>query len=141
MLGCGRCRRLSLSRTSPIVYLVLRNVFGFIVFSSCVFTNEWVCSYIRVTNTDTSNWDGNNEYEQQRATLLAELGYIALAADIFGADLQTDLDMAKRVELSTKYRTDTALFVQRMETALAQIPLVDGVDPENIAVIGYCFGT
>jgi dienelactone hydrolase len=116
-------------------------MFWFYRFSSCVITNEWVCSYIRVTNTDTRNWDGNNEYEQQRATLLAELGYIALAADIFGADLQTDLDMAKRVELSTKYRTDTALFVQRMETALAQIQLVDGVDPENIAVIGYCFGT
>jgi dienelactone hydrolase len=92
-------------------------------------------------NTDTSNWDGNNEYEQQRATLLAELGYIALAADIYGADLQTVLELDQRVELSTKYRTDTALFVQRMETALAQIQLVDGVDLENIAIIGYCFGT
>lgn len=88
-----------------------------------------------------SDWDGNNQYEQQRATLLAELGYIAFAADIYGADLQTGLTFPQRGELAGAYRDNPDLFVLRIERGIEQVKKVDGVDPTNIAVIGYCFGT
>jgi dienelactone hydrolase len=84
-----------------------------------------------------SDWDGVNEYEQERATLVAELGYVALAADIYGADLQTNLTMDQRIELTNMYRNNQTLFVQRIERAMALVKTYSDVDPENIAVIGY----
>jgi len=87
-----------------------------------------------------SDWDGNNEYEKQRATLLADLGYVGFAADIYGANLQENLTMDQRVEYTTLYRSNSTLFVQRMVRALEEVKMYDDVDMENIAVIGYCFG-
>jgi dienelactone hydrolase len=37
---------------------------------------------IRHGITSHSDWDGVNEYEKKRATMLAELGYFVFAADI-----------------------------------------------------------
>jgi dienelactone hydrolase len=71
---------------------------------------------------------------------LADVGYIAFAADIYGADLQNDLPIPQRINLTTTYRSDPPLFVQRMERALEEVKKVEGVDTANIAVIGYCFG-
>lgn len=88
----------------------------------------------------SSDWDGNNQYEKERATLLAELGYVGFAADIYGADLQTNLTFDQRAESATLYRDNMTLFVQRMERALEEVKMYDDVDTENIAVIGYCFG-
>jgi dienelactone hydrolase len=87
-----------------------------------------------------SDWDGNNVYEQERATLLAELGFVGFAADIYGADLQSNLTIDERRELTGLYRGKRTLFVQRIERALEQIKTFDFVDVNNIAVIGYCFG-
>jgi len=72
--------------------------------------------------------------------MLSDLGYAAFAADIFGADLQDNLDINTRINLTTSYRTNQALFVQRIERAIAQVQTYDFVDPDNVAVIGYCFG-
>jgi dienelactone hydrolase len=82
-----------------------------------------------------------NEYEQQRATKLAGRGYVAFAADIYGADLQEDLTMEQRTELSSMYRENSSLFVQRIKRAIEVVQTnFEFVDPANIAVIGYCFG-
>lgn len=86
------------------------------------------------------DWDGVNHYEQQRATMLAESGYVAFAADIYGSDLQENLDFPTRIEQSTLYREDPALFVQRIQRGIDMIKATEGVDTENIAIIGYCFG-
>jgi dienelactone hydrolase len=87
------------------------------------------------------DWDGVNYYEQQRATKLSGRGYVAFAADIYGADLQENLTMDQRLELSSTYRENPNLFIQRIKRALEVMQTnFDFVDPENIAVIGYCFG-
>jgi len=89
------------------------------------------------------NWDGVNTYEQTRATMLAELGYITFAADIFGADLQEDLDMETKIELVTKYFNDLPLYIHRMQLAIDTIasePSSYSISTDNIAIIGYCFG-
>merc|ERR1712106_819244 len=44
------------------------------------------------------DWDGVNRYEKLRATLLADSGYIAFAADIYGQDLQEGLSFETRIE-------------------------------------------
>lgn len=87
-----------------------------------------------------SDWDGVNQYEKERATLLAELGYVAFAADIYGADLQNNLTMEMKMQYATMYRENMTLFVQRIERAIEEVKLVEGVDKNNIAVIGYCLG-
>jgi dienelactone hydrolase len=46
------------------------------------------------------DWDGVNAYKQERATALAELGYVAFAADIFGALLLTQF--RKKVSYGSK---------------------------------------
>lgn len=86
------------------------------------------------------DWDGVNEYEQKRATLLADAGYVAFAADIYGSDLQTDLSFDIRREQSSLYRGDKELFVQRMAAAVELLKAHPDVDNDNIAMFGYCFG-
>jgi dienelactone hydrolase len=86
------------------------------------------------------DWDGVNEYEQKRATLLAESGYVAFAADIFGKDLQTNLTMDQRINLTTTYRSDPDLFTQRIQRAIDEVKQMPEVDSDKIGLIGYCFG-
>merc|ERR1712176_737034 len=86
------------------------------------------------------NWDNVNQYEKERAVLLAESGYVAFAADIYGADLQEGLSDDVRSEQYSTYVNDMDLYVARMQRAVEQLQQVPEVDPNNIAIIGYCFG-
>ncbi|KAL3907084.1 MAG: hypothetical protein SGILL_009013 [Bacillariaceae sp.] len=87
------------------------------------------------------DWDGANSYEKERASMLAQEGYVAFAADIYGSDKQTVEEIPQRIEEVTKYRSDPDLYVSRMQDAIDQVKaLSDDVDPDEIAIIGYCFG-
>eukprot|EP00592_Proboscia_alata_P014804 CAMPEP_0194397656 /NCGR_PEP_ID=MMETSP0174-20130528/125665_1 /TAXON_ID=216777 /ORGANISM="Proboscia alata, Strain PI-D3" /LENGTH=971 /DNA_ID=CAMNT_0039193857 /DNA_START=24 /DNA_END=2940 /DNA_ORIENTATION=- len=86
------------------------------------------------------DWDGVNQYEKLRATSLSGVGYVAFAADIYGKDLQEDLPFDTRREQATLYRSNQALYVQRMQTAIDLVKARDDVDINKIAIIGYCFG-
>ena len=86
------------------------------------------------------DWDGVNEYERERATILAEMGYVAFAADIYGSDLQFVEDFGERAELVGTYFGNPELFMSRMQTAIDQVKARDDVDSDEIAIIGYCFG-
>jgi dienelactone hydrolase len=87
------------------------------------------------------DWDGVNDYEKERAYALAQEGYVAFAADIYGSDKQFVEDIDERIEEVTKYRTDPDLYVSRMQDAIDQVKeLTDDVDANEIAIIGYCFG-
>mmetsp|Transcript_6050 Transcript_6050/g.15042 ORF Transcript_6050/g.15042 Transcript_6050/m.15042 type:complete len:579 (-) Transcript_6050:1626-3362(-) len=86
------------------------------------------------------DWDGVNLYEQERATALADLGYVALAADIYGKDLHEVPDFNDRIEQVTLYRSNPDLYMSRMQAAIDQVKALDDVDSDEIAIIGYCFG-
>jgi len=87
------------------------------------------------------DWDGVNQYEKLRATMLSDAGYIAFAADIYGADLQENLTFDQRIAQSTYYRSNPALYHQRMQTALQTLQSnIDSDLTGRIAIIGYCFG-
>merc|ERR1711937_921400 len=49
-------------------------------------------------------------------------------------------DMAVRVQLATKYRSDPELFVSRIQVAISQVMAHPAVDADNIFVAGYCLG-
>lgn len=87
------------------------------------------------------DWDGNNQYEKERATALAALGYVAFAGDIYGSDKLEVEDFGERIELVTQYSSDPGLYISRMQNAIDQVKaLTDDVDSGEISVIGYCFG-
>lgn len=82
-----------------------------------------------------------NDYEIARATMISqELGYIAFTADIYGADMHDIQDFNVKVEQSTKYRSDPALFNARVQSAIDTIKDMPFVDPNRVAIIGYCLG-
>mmetsp|Transcript_9636 Transcript_9636/g.21405 ORF Transcript_9636/g.21405 Transcript_9636/m.21405 type:complete len:570 (-) Transcript_9636:180-1889(-) len=87
------------------------------------------------------DWDGVNDYEKQRATALAKNGYVAFAADIYGADKQFVADFSERQRLVMKFNSDPDLYVSRMQMAIQQVKLMDAdVDVNEVVMIGYCFG-
>jgi len=87
------------------------------------------------------DWDNVNGYEMTRADMISkELGYAAFTADIYGADMHDVQDMPVKVEQATKYRSDFALFNSRIQSAIETVKRQPGVDPDRVAIIGYCLG-
>jgi dienelactone hydrolase len=84
-------------------------------------------------------WWGHNEYARKRARMLAELGYVALAVDMFG-----DGKTARHPEDAGKFASEAmknkAVGEARFNAALGYIRHQPEVDTERIAAIGYCFG-
>lgn len=49
-------------------------------------------------------------------------------------------DFTEKVRLSTKYKNDPALYAGRIQAAVDFVRGMDKVDPNKVALIGYCFG-
>ncbi|MBA3673521.1 MAG: dienelactone hydrolase family protein [Chitinophagaceae bacterium] len=84
-------------------------------------------------------WWGLNEYSRNRARQLAELGYIAMAIDMYG-DGKTGEDPKSAEALATPYYKDPTLSKTRLDAALSKLKEFSQVDTTNIAAIGYCYG-
>ena len=84
-------------------------------------------------------WWGHNAYVRKRAEMLAELGYTALALDMYGSGkLARHPDDAKKFMLAVTGDLPGAL--KRMQAGKALLEKQASVDGEQIAAIGYCFG-
>ncbi|MEM6359920.1 MAG: dienelactone hydrolase family protein [Bacteroidota bacterium] len=84
-------------------------------------------------------WWGHNDYTRQRADMLAELGYVALAVDMYGDGKVADHpEDAGKFSMSVMTNIDEGQ--ARFEKALDLLKSNENVDPEKIAAIGYCFG-
>lgn len=84
-------------------------------------------------------WWGHNEYACKRARMLAELGYTALAVDMYGDGRQAmHPDEAGKFSSGLMKDFDTAK--ARFLAALDFLKEQPTVDPNRIAAIGYCFG-
>ncbi|MEJ0025224.1 MAG: dienelactone hydrolase family protein [Rhizomicrobium sp.] len=80
---------------------------------------------------------GLRDHEKERARMLAELGYIAFAADLYG-EVATERDDAMR--LLGGLVGDRPLWAARMLAGVAQLKAQPNVDASRLAAIGFCFG-
>lgn len=83
---------------------------------------------------------GVNGYIKSRAEQVASLGYIVLAADIYGNG-QVAKDPAEAKELSQKFlQGDRQFLVDRVDAGLQALLNNPLADKQKVAAMGYCFG-
>lgn len=84
-------------------------------------------------------WWGMDDYTKRRAKQLAELGYIAMAIDLYGEGKQAD-NPTLAGQLATPFYADPQMTKTRFDAALAKLKTYSQADTNKIAAIGYCFG-
>jgi dienelactone hydrolase len=85
------------------------------------------------------DWMGISDDTKKRADMLAELGYVAFAADIYGKGVRPK-DATEAGKLATQYKSDVKLLRARVQAALEVLESQPQVDKSKLAAIGYCFG-
>jgi len=83
-------------------------------------------------------WMGIDNNAKINAIALAKLGYTTFVADIYGID-KRPANTSEAGKLAGFYKTNHATYQKRIQLALDQL-IKSGVNPNKIAVIGYCFG-
>ena len=84
-------------------------------------------------------WWGHNAYARKRADMLAELGYTALAVDMYGDGKQASHpDDAGR--FAAEVSKNMPLAKARFEAGMQLLRKQETVDARQMAAIGYCFG-
>lgn len=83
-------------------------------------------------------WLGINDHFKGIAEKLSALGYYAFVADIYGEG-NYPKDKKEAGERSGYYKNHVMVYRKRIQLALDEL-VKQGADPDNLVVIGYCFG-
>lgn len=121
-----------------------------IVGSEVVYSSDSIemKGYVAFDKTDSTKkpgilvvheWWGHNDYARERAEMLADLGYVALAVDMYGDGKQAD-HPGEAGEFATMVMSNMDEATARFESAVETLKQHPYVDPEKIGAIGYCFG-
>ena len=84
-------------------------------------------------------WWGLTEYPRMRAKQLAELGYLAMAVDMYGEGKLAD-NPKDALAAAMPFYTNPQMAKQRLDAALAKAKTFAQADTTQTAAIGYCFG-
>jgi dienelactone hydrolase len=84
-------------------------------------------------------WWGLNDYLKMRAKKLAELGYLAMAVDMYG-DGKIAVNPTQAQAFATPFYKNPGLAKSRLDAAIKKISGNPIADMNNIAAIGYCYG-
>jgi dienelactone hydrolase len=84
-------------------------------------------------------WKGLGNYEKMRAEMLAKMGYVVFACDIYGKGIRPT-SMQDAAAQAGKYKGDRVLLRKRVKAGLETLLKQQGVDAKRVAAIGYCFG-
>lgn len=123
----------------PIVQKPLRHAHGGDVFEACAVwddTRPEPRPLVLVAGT----FMGRTGFEEGKARSLAELGYVAVAIDLYGVDnwpANADEARARKAALDADRGELKTRLLAALDIALgAGLP----VDPKRVAAIGFCFG-
>jgi dienelactone hydrolase len=84
-------------------------------------------------------WWGLTEYPRKRARMLAQLGYVGMAVDMYGNGRVADSPSTAMVYSGPFYK-DPQKGKLCIDSVIARLKTIDVVDPNQIGAIGYCFG-
>ena len=84
-------------------------------------------------------WWGLDDYPKIRAKMLAKLGYVAFAVDMYGTGKVTDKAEQAKAWM-TEATTDVEWWRERAIAGITRLKQHKLVDESKIAAIGYCFG-
>lgn len=85
------------------------------------------------------DWSGRNEFACNKAQVLAELGYVGFAVDMYGK-ARLGATNEEKMALMQPLTSNRRFLSERVNVALDTVKLLPQVDPNRIAVIGFCFG-
>lgn len=85
------------------------------------------------------DWSGRNEFACAKARMLAEQGYVGFAVDMYGQG-QVGVSIEEKQALMSPLLAQPARLRQRIQAALAAVCALPEVDPQRVAIIGFCFG-
>ncbi|GFO74357.1 hypothetical protein BPLS_P1026 [Bathymodiolus platifrons methanotrophic gill symbiont] len=84
-------------------------------------------------------WGGRDEFVNDKAKQLAELGYVAFALDMYGQGV-LGTNPEENAALMQPFLEDRNLLQKRIDAALYAVRLLPWVDDSKVAAIGFCFG-
>lgn len=84
-------------------------------------------------------WRGQDDFARQKANDLAELGYVAFAADLYGKGIVASND-SEAADLMKPLFLDRQKLQNRIGSAFTTVSQLNNVDANNIGAIGFCFG-
>jgi dienelactone hydrolase len=84
-------------------------------------------------------WWGLNDYVKRRAREVAGLGYVVLAADMYGGGRQA-ANAEEAGKLMNGLLADMAATSERIRSLIATLAARPEVDASRIAAMGYCLG-
>ena len=83
-------------------------------------------------------WWGLNDDIRSKTREFAELGYVALAVDLYNGDSTTDASQARK--LAGQVRGEMELAQENLRDAIVWLKKSKHVDEDRLASIGWCFG-
>jgi dienelactone hydrolase len=82
---------------------------------------------------------GLGDFAMARARMLAELGYVAFAADMYG-DRRQARNLQEVAHLVGEMRNEPQMLRDRGHAALEALSALPQVDATRLAAVGFCFG-
>jgi carboxymethylenebutenolidase len=81
---------------------------------------------------------GLNDHIKNMANLLAQQGYVVLAADMFKGEVVTEQNDSRRLTQTVRSNPENA--INNLQAAVEYASSLPNVDPSRIASMGWCFG-
>jgi dienelactone hydrolase len=85
------------------------------------------------------DWMGLGDFAKNKAEQLANLGYVAMAVDVFGKGMNPK-NGDEAAALAGKYKKDRPLLRSHIRAAFDKLLTFKNVNPKKVIATGYCFG-
>lgn len=85
------------------------------------------------------DWSGRNDFACEKADMMAALGYVGFAVDMYG-EARQGTTTEEKMALMQPVVSDRALLRDRMLAARDALIAMPEVDENRVAALGFCFG-